>query len=159
MDIIEKLAGEFKVRKGQVENTVNLIDEGNTIPFIARYRKEATGGLSDVVLRDMSGLPEDSLLYEKLTDLHLIFDEYEKKIEGRYTDSEDYIDLYMDRIGRSKLIKGAAVWVYGFDSFAPKAMGVLARIMSAVGSKRATTLPSLSAMNLVKFHLMFGLFL
>ena len=36
-----------------MENTVGLIDEGNTIPFIARYRKEVTGGLSDVILRDM----------------------------------------------------------------------------------------------------------
>lgn len=53
MNIIEKLAGEFKVKTGQVENTVNLIDEGNTIPFIARYRKEVTGGLTDVILRDM----------------------------------------------------------------------------------------------------------
>ncbi|MCQ2546002.1 MAG: RNA-binding transcriptional accessory protein [Clostridia bacterium] len=53
MDIIKKLAEEFKIRNTQVESTVNLIDEGNTIPFIARYRKEVTGGLSDEVLRDM----------------------------------------------------------------------------------------------------------
>lgn len=53
MDIIAKLAAEFKVKTAQVEHTVELIDEGNTIPFIARYRKEVTGGLSDVVLRDM----------------------------------------------------------------------------------------------------------
>ncbi|QAT43805.1 Tex family protein [Aminipila luticellarii] len=53
MNIIEKLAQEFSVRIAQVENTVQLIDDGNTIPFIARYRKEVTGGLSDVTLRDM----------------------------------------------------------------------------------------------------------
>lgn len=53
MDIIQKLASEFKIRTAQVEHTVELIDEGNTIPFIARYRKEVTGGLSDVTLRDM----------------------------------------------------------------------------------------------------------
>ncbi|MBQ8563562.1 MAG: RNA-binding transcriptional accessory protein, partial [Firmicutes bacterium] len=53
MDIIQKLAAEFKVKVSQVENTVALIDEGNTIPFIARYRKEVTGGLTDVTLRDM----------------------------------------------------------------------------------------------------------
>ncbi len=53
MDIIKKLAEEFKVKVSQVTNTVELIDEGNTIPFIARYRKEVTGGLSDVTLRDM----------------------------------------------------------------------------------------------------------
>lgn len=53
MNIIEKLAQEFKLKVSQVENTVQLIDDGNTIPFIARYRKEMTGALSDVVLRDL----------------------------------------------------------------------------------------------------------
>ena len=53
MNIIETIAREFQLRESQVQQTVALIDEGNTIPFIARYRKEATGGLSDVVLRDM----------------------------------------------------------------------------------------------------------
>ena len=51
--IINKIAEELKVKNTQVENAVNLIDEGNTIPFIARYRKEATGGLSDEILRDL----------------------------------------------------------------------------------------------------------
>ena len=46
MNIIEMLAKEFGLKQSQVEQTVNLIDEGNTIPFIARYRKEATGGLT-----------------------------------------------------------------------------------------------------------------
>ncbi len=54
MDILKKLSEEFRVRNSQVEQTVKLIDEGNTIPFIARYRKEATGGLSDEVLRDIN---------------------------------------------------------------------------------------------------------
>lgn len=53
MNIIEKLAQEFKLKLSQVENTVQLIDDGNTIPFIARYRKEVTGALSDVTLRDL----------------------------------------------------------------------------------------------------------
>ena len=53
MNIIEKLASEFKIKTSQVENTVELIDEGNTIPFIARYRKEATGSLNDEVLRNL----------------------------------------------------------------------------------------------------------
>ena len=53
MDINRVLADEFKIKLGQVENTVKLIDEGNTIPFIARYRKEMTGSLDDVVLRNL----------------------------------------------------------------------------------------------------------
>ena len=53
MDIIEALAKEFSLKRDQVERTVALIDEGNTIPFISRYRKEVTGGLDDVVLRKL----------------------------------------------------------------------------------------------------------
>ena len=50
--IINTIAEELKIKRGQVENTIRLIDEGNTIPFIARYRKEVTGGLSDETLRE-----------------------------------------------------------------------------------------------------------
>lgn len=53
MDIAAKLSQEFEIKKEQAEKTIKLIDEGNTIPFIARYRKEVTGGLSDVILRNL----------------------------------------------------------------------------------------------------------
>ena len=59
MDIIQKLAEELKIQKRQVEATVQLIDEGNTIPFISRYRKEVTGELNDEILRDL----HERLLY------------------------------------------------------------------------------------------------
>lgn len=58
MDIIKKLTEEFSLKPFRVENNIKLIDDGNTIPFIARYRKEATGSLDDQVLRS---------LYERLT--------------------------------------------------------------------------------------------
>ena len=82
MDIILKLKEELKVEKWQVEAAVNLIDEGNTIPFIARYRKEATGSLNDEVLRD---------LHERLTYLRNLEEKKEqvlKSIEeqGKLTD-------------------------------------------------------------------------
>lgn len=60
MDIIEVLAKELSIRKAQAEAAVKLIDEGNTIPFIARYRKEVTGSLNDEILRN---------LFERLTYL------------------------------------------------------------------------------------------
>lgn len=53
MDIIKTLADELNIKRDQVERTVELIDAGNTIPFIARYRKEVTGSLDDIVLRDL----------------------------------------------------------------------------------------------------------
>ncbi|MCQ2484155.1 MAG: RNA-binding transcriptional accessory protein [Clostridia bacterium] len=54
MNIILTLTNEFKLQKWQVENVVSLIDDGNTIPFIARYRKEAHGTLDDQTLREIS---------------------------------------------------------------------------------------------------------
>ena len=53
MNIVEIIANELNIKKYQVEKTIELIDSGNTIPFIARYRKEVTGGLSDEVLRNL----------------------------------------------------------------------------------------------------------
>ena len=53
MDIIVKLTEEFGVKKVQIEQAVKLIDEGNTVPFIARYRKDVTGGLNDEQLRSI----------------------------------------------------------------------------------------------------------
>lgn len=54
MDIIEALSEQFKLNKDRVEKTVKLIDDGNTIPFIARYRKEVTGSMDDQLLRELS---------------------------------------------------------------------------------------------------------
>lgn len=59
MDIIKILQEELGIRRGQVETTIKLIDEGNTIPFIARYRKEMTGSLDDETLRNF----HERLLY------------------------------------------------------------------------------------------------
>ncbi len=69
MDIIAKLAEELQIKKGQAEAAVKLIDEGNTIPFIARYRKEMTGSLDDQVLRE---------LYERLCYLRSFLEQREK---------------------------------------------------------------------------------
>lgn len=71
MDIILKLKEELKVEKWQVEAAVKLIDEGNTIPFISRYRKEATGSLNDEELRN---------LYERLNYLRNLEEKKEQVI-------------------------------------------------------------------------------
>lgn len=64
MDLIKQLAEELSLRPTQVEAAVKLLDEGNTVPFIARYRKEATGSLDDNALRDL----EDRLNYLRNLD-------------------------------------------------------------------------------------------
>ena len=82
MDILQIIADELSVKYKQVENAVNLIDEGNTIPFIARYRKEVTGGLSDEQLRTLG----DRLNY--LRNLDERKEEVRKSIEeqGKMTE-------------------------------------------------------------------------
>ncbi len=77
MDIILTLTNEFKLKKWQIENVVSLIDDGNTIPFIARYRKEAHGTLDDQTLREIS----DRLEY--LRNLDKRRDEIRSSIEGQ----------------------------------------------------------------------------
>ena len=80
--IIKTIAEELNIKSTQVEATIKLIDEGNTIPFIARYRKEVTGGLSDEVLRDLG----DRLNY--LRNLEQRKEEVIKSIDeqGKLTD-------------------------------------------------------------------------
>ena len=82
MDIIQALTDEFKLKREQVEKTVELIDDGNTIPFIARYRKEVTGSLDDVILRDLN----DRLNYLRSLDKRR--EEVRKSIEeqGKLTE-------------------------------------------------------------------------
>lgn len=71
MDINQKITEELGVKKWQVEAAVKLIDEGNTIPFISRYRKEATGSLNDEQLRK---------LYERLIYLRNLEEKKEQVI-------------------------------------------------------------------------------
>lgn len=73
MDMNKILADELDVREQQVEATVKLIDEGNTIPFISRYRKEATGSLNDEILRN---------LYDRLTYLRNLEDRKEQVLSS-----------------------------------------------------------------------------
>ena len=54
VDIVERLSSELGISITQVNNVISLLDDGNTVPFISRYRKEATGGLSDEILRKLA---------------------------------------------------------------------------------------------------------
>ncbi len=85
MNIIEALAKEFSLKVSQVEATVALIDDGNTIPFIARYRKEVTGSLDDTVLRNL----DDRLKY--LRNLETRKQEVASLIEGQGKLTEEIV--------------------------------------------------------------------
>ena len=82
MDILQTLASEFQLKPYQIENTVKLIDEGSTIPFIARYRKELTGSLDDQVLRSV---------YDRLRYLRNL-DEKRAQVRSAITEQEKMTD-------------------------------------------------------------------
>lgn len=82
MDILKQLELEFSLKPWQVKNTIELIDAGNTIPFIARYRKEATGSLDDQLLRELN----DRLAYLRSLE------EQKEKIISSITEQEKMTD-------------------------------------------------------------------
>ncbi len=90
--IIKIISTELQIRESQVESTVKLIDEGNTIPFIARYRKEVTGGLSDETLRDLN----DRLTY--LRNLEKRKEEVSKSIEEQGKMTEEIAKSITDAV-------------------------------------------------------------
>ncbi len=94
MDIAKQLENEFKLKPWQVKNTLELIDGGNTIPFIARYRKEATGSLDDQLLRELN----DRLAY--LRNL----EEQKEKVVSSITEQELMTDEIMKSIENAKTL-------------------------------------------------------
>lgn len=137
MDINLKLCQEFSLKAWQIENTVKLIDDGNTIPFIARYRKEATGSLDDQLLRALS----DRLTYlrnmeeqkEKIiasiTEQELMTDEILKSIDNAstLTELEDIYRPFRPKrktrasVAKAKGLQGLADAIYeqSIDSKTP----------------------------------------
>ena len=114
MNINETLAKEFKLRQEQIDNTVSLIDDGKTIPFIARYRKELTGSLDDQVLREIF----DRLTYlrnlEKrkeeitsaITEQEKMTDEIAAAIESSAKDIVGVAELAMNQLNNMEAITG-----------------------------------------------------
>ncbi len=125
--IIQTIANELNVKYIQVENTVKLIDEGNTIPFIARYRKEVTGGLSDETLRELG----ERLNYlrnlntrkeevkKSITEQGKMTEEIEKNLENALTlaEVEDIYRPYKQKkrtratIAKEKGLEGLAITI------------------------------------------------
>ena len=91
--------------------------------FISNFKQQ---NCSMEEVREMLASEDaEGLLKEKLAELEVILEEYEKSIEGKYTDSEDYIAMYVDAIGKSEQVLGKKVWIYGYDSITPKFMNAM----------------------------------
>ncbi len=123
--IAGKCEDKLQVFKGSLRKPAFIEMTNNFISEMKQYN------VNPQDLTELSqALSEESVLRAKLADLVLIFSEYQKKIKDRYTDSEDYIDLYMSKIRSSAWISESRIWVYGFDSFAPKALDVLGNLIA-----------------------------
>ena len=96
MDILKQLQTEFAIKPFQAENTVKLLDEGNTVPFIARYRKEATGSLDDQIIRQLAerltalrNLEEKREMVRKtITEQEAMTEELSAKLDAAMTQTE-----------------------------------------------------------------------
>jgi len=120
------LSGELQVFRGMEKKTSFLEEVNNFISEMKQYDCNAAD------LKEMAQQCEaGSYTERKLMDIYELFADYEEQIKGKYTDSEDYIDLYIDKIGKSDLVKESRIWIYGFDSFAPKAMALVGQLMKS----------------------------
>lgn len=123
---------KLQVFKG-MENRDSFISLLNE--FISDMKQYSCGAAELAEMAD--NVPEGSYTQRKLADLHLLYSGYEEIIRGKYTDSEDYIELFLGKIGSSQLVRDNHIWIYGFDSFTPKAMTVIGELMSAAADVNA----------------------
>lgn len=123
--ILAELKDELKVYSGNVKKPTFIEMVNDYISSLKQY------GVTPEMLAEVSeGIQPGTALAMKMDDLVAIYRAYDESIRGKYTDSEDYVDLFVSRADSSELLKKAIVWVYGFDSFAPKSLKVLAKLMS-----------------------------
>lgn len=135
MDIAKQLEQEFSLKPWQVEHTIELIDDGNTIPFIARYRKEATGSLDDQLLRELNdrlsylrNLEEQKeKIIASITEQELMTEEIMKSIElaKTMTELEDIYRPYRPKrktrasVAKAKGLGPLAEFIYAQEKGAP----------------------------------------
>mgnify|MGYP003099813230 CR=1 FL=1 len=127
--ILEESDNALKIYKG-VRGKNSFVERVNML--ISEMKRSE---VSVDMLREVSeSLEDSSFLKYKLKDIVTLFSLYEEAIAGKYLDSEDYITFYGDKMLDSSLVAASDVWVYGFDTFTPKNMLVLERILKTARS-------------------------
>lgn len=94
--------------------------------FISEMKQYNTG--LEELRSILDSLEEDTLLRRKLSDIALIFEQYEEQIQGRYIDTEDLVELFLSKIGQSTFIRDTRFFMAGFDSLTPKTIRVLSEL-------------------------------
>lgn len=127
--ILEESDDALKIYKG-VRGKNSFVERVNML--ISEMKRSE---VSVDMLREVSeSLEDSSFLKYKLKDIVTLFSLYEEAIAGKYLDSEDYITFYGDKMLGSSLVAASDVWVYGFDTFTPKNMLMLERILKTARS-------------------------
>lgn len=127
--ILEESDDALKIYKG-VRGKNSFVERVNML--ISEMKRSE---VSVDMLREVSeSLEDSSFLKYKLKDIVTLFSLYEEALAGKYLDSEDYITFYGDKMLDSSLVAASDVWVYGFDTFTPKNMLVLERILKTARS-------------------------
>ena len=127
--ILEESDDALKIYKG-VRGKNSFVERVNMLISEMKRSEVSVDMLQEV----SESLEDSSFLKYKLKDIVTLFSLYEEAIAGKYLDSEDYITFYGDKMLDSSLIAASDVWVYGFDTFTPKNMLVLERILKTARS-------------------------
>ncbi|MBQ6389292.1 MAG: PD-(D/E)XK nuclease family protein [Mogibacterium sp.] len=130
--LLTKLIGEhlddfdiFRRSAGKMTFTQMLSD------FISEFKQQDC--TLDEVQEMLEGEETDPLLRAKLSELSGVIEAYTAATEGKYTDSEDYISEYVNAIQDSQLVRGKAIWIYGYDSITPKFTNAVLELAAAAG--------------------------
>ena len=124
--ILKESADQLQLYRGMEKKQAFVEMMNNFISELKQY------GADSQQLREITEkMGSETFLKRKLEDVAVVFDKYEEQIAGKYIDTEDYVSLYANKIQESQNIKGAEIWIYGFDAFTPKNFEVIGKLMTA----------------------------
>ena len=116
----------FRLPAGKLGFTSMLND------FISEFKQQDCS--LDEVEELLAGSGDDPILSAKLKELKGVIRDYEERISGVFTDSEDYISMYVEAMKDSALVRGRTFWIYGYDSITPKFADAVTELASAAES-------------------------
>ena len=127
--LIKEHAGDFDIFRrsaGKQAFTTMLSD------FISEFKQQEC--TLDEMTEMLGSGDADPILRAKLEELRGVIDAYEEAVSGKYTDSEDYISMYIEAIGKSQMIRDKNIWIYGYDSITPKFTRAMLELSTAAKS-------------------------
>ncbi len=128
--LIRERIGDFEIfrRSAGKQTFTNMISD-----FISEYRQNECS--REAVRAMLDDGDTDPLLHAKLSEIMMVLEAYEEAVSGKYKDTEEYIDEYIEAIPESGIVRGKTIWIYGYDSITPKfvrAMLALASVAESV---------------------------